>query len=265
MRTPFPGMDPWLEHPDLWTGVHNALIAAIQSDLAPRLRPKYVARIEERTYLSPSESLYLVGRPDMSVLRVRETGSESEDRSTPTSVMVEIPVPDRIKETWLEIRSVPDGEVITEIELLSPSNKSSSGKGHRLYRKKRARVFESPSHFVEIDLIRAGGPLPVSGSVPRSDYRILVSRCEQRPRAELFPFGVRDPVPRIRIPLRAEDPEPPLDLGPLVRAVYESGGFDLSIDYGRDPVPPLRDEDVRWADDVLTVAGVRRRPGPAGP
>ncbi len=41
MRPPFPGMDPWLENPIIWPGVHNWLITAIADDLAPKLAPRY--------------------------------------------------------------------------------------------------------------------------------------------------------------------------------------------------------------------------------
>ncbi len=34
MRPQFPGMDPWLEHPDLWPDVHNSLITAIRDELS---------------------------------------------------------------------------------------------------------------------------------------------------------------------------------------------------------------------------------------
>ena len=51
MRTPFPGMDPYLEQPESWQGFHNSLIAAVALDLAPRLRPRYYVATEERTYL----------------------------------------------------------------------------------------------------------------------------------------------------------------------------------------------------------------------
>ena len=39
MPTPFPGMDPYLERPNLWSNVHNSLITAIRDVLAPMLRP----------------------------------------------------------------------------------------------------------------------------------------------------------------------------------------------------------------------------------
>ena len=52
----FPGMDPYLEDPLLWSGVHHRLISAISDQLQPRLRPRYVAIIETRVYVEgPSE------------------------------------------------------------------------------------------------------------------------------------------------------------------------------------------------------------------
>jgi len=35
----FPGMDPYLEHPALWEGVHARLIVAIANQLQPKLNP----------------------------------------------------------------------------------------------------------------------------------------------------------------------------------------------------------------------------------
>ncbi|HEX9926523.1 MAG TPA: DUF4058 family protein [Anaerolineae bacterium] len=55
MPTPFPGMDPYLERPDLWPDVPNSLITALRNDLAPKLRPDYYLAIEERLYLAEAE------------------------------------------------------------------------------------------------------------------------------------------------------------------------------------------------------------------
>lgn len=41
-------MNPYLEHPELWTSVHSWLIVAIAEALAPDLRPKYRVAIEKR-------------------------------------------------------------------------------------------------------------------------------------------------------------------------------------------------------------------------
>jgi len=68
MRTPFPGMNPYLEHPELWPGLHNHLIAALALDLAPRLLPGYYVATEERTYVNEPDGLFFAGRPDLAVI-----------------------------------------------------------------------------------------------------------------------------------------------------------------------------------------------------
>src|SRR5712691_1941040 len=51
MNMPFPGMDPYLEHPVLWESVHVRLITTLANQLQPRLDPRYVASIEERVFV----------------------------------------------------------------------------------------------------------------------------------------------------------------------------------------------------------------------
>src|SRR5687767_12926313 len=51
----FPGMDPYLEHPALWGGVHASLIVYIRNYLQPLLRPRYVAAIEERVFIESGQ------------------------------------------------------------------------------------------------------------------------------------------------------------------------------------------------------------------
>lgn len=50
MPSPFPGMNPYLEHPARWQEFHDRLIVAIADELGPKLRPKYRAAVEERIY-----------------------------------------------------------------------------------------------------------------------------------------------------------------------------------------------------------------------
>jgi len=66
MRNPFPGMDPYLEQPELWKQVYNRLIVAIADTLTPQIVPKYRVSIEERVYSSVEDSL-LVGIADVAV------------------------------------------------------------------------------------------------------------------------------------------------------------------------------------------------------
>ena len=55
MASPFPGMDPYLEDPEIWSGVHASMLAAISEQLALMLRPRYVVRFEERVYVTGEE------------------------------------------------------------------------------------------------------------------------------------------------------------------------------------------------------------------
>src|SRR5215471_14324399 len=71
MPSPFPGMDPFLEG-SRWIGVHSQLCAEIARQLAPRLRPKYVALTNECFILATPEDVAITGRsvyPDTGVIQ----------------------------------------------------------------------------------------------------------------------------------------------------------------------------------------------------
>jgi hypothetical protein len=247
-------MDPYLEHPDLWPDVHNGLVAALRDELSPTLRPRYYVALEERTYLEEPGELALVGRPDVSVV-ARSGGADTgaESRRAPAVVEVELPFAEPVRETYLEVRSVPAGEVVTVVELLSPGNKR-PGTGRRIYLEKREIILSTRTSLVELDLLRAGERMPTRGPSPDSDYVILVSRAHRRPKADLFAFGVRDPIPKFPLPLRRGEEEPMVDLGRVLHALYDRASYDLRLDYGREAVPPLSAEDAAWASRLRTEA-----------
>ena len=71
MPSLFPGMNPYLEHPDRCSTVHNRLMVAIADRLTPQILPKYQVDIEKRIYeVMPSDSL-MIGRSDVSVQESR--------------------------------------------------------------------------------------------------------------------------------------------------------------------------------------------------
>ena len=253
MPSPFPGMDPWLEHAGLWPDVHNALVAAVRRVLGPLLRPRYFVALEERVYIDEVAGLELVGIPDVSLVS-RDSPERPSPERAPSAAVVEVAVPvaGRARETYLEVRGVEEGEVVTLIEVLSPANKR-PGEGRRLYLGKRSMVLASLTSLVEIDLLRSGERMPLLGTPPVTDYSVLVSRAWQRPRADLLPFGVRDPVSAFPVPLRRDEEEPLVDLGGLLASVYEEASYDLRVDYRRPPVPPLPDDDARWAEERLAA------------
>ncbi|NET57246.1 MAG: DUF4058 family protein [Symploca sp. SIO2E6] len=248
MRSPFPGMNPYLESPALWSEVHSWLIVELARMLNLHITPKYRAAVEKRVY----EQSILVGVPDISVTRQQTDAPVQPQTSTMTltpPVLVELPELEATVERYLEIREVATGEVVTVIEILSPKNKL-SGEGRNQYLSKRTKVLSSLSHLIEIDLLRRGEPLPIQYS-GTSDYRILVSRVEQRPIAQLYPFNVRDLLPCLTIPLRAGDEEPVIDLNELMDIVYQSAALGLTIDYRQQPIPQLKQADFEWIQSMV--------------
>src|ERR1700728_2465283 len=117
MRPPFPGMDPWLENPDLWLDFHNRLITAIADEIVPKVAPKYFVGVEQRMYEIQSGAAVYLGRPDVGVTwtGVKEPLSASGEmsRSTGPGILeleVEVPVTDHVDEWFLEVREAAGGK-----------------------------------------------------------------------------------------------------------------------------------------------------------
>jgi hypothetical protein len=248
MTLKFPGMNPYLENPELWSEVHFGLIAVLARSLNAVITPKYRAAVEKRVY---SDSL-LVGIPDVSVVQ-KETKSAKPNLATATlsePLAVTVPMTEEVQERFLEIREVGTGRVVTVVEVLSPKNKR-SGEGKQKYDAKRQKILSSDVSLVEVDLLRAGEPKPVAGGVA-SDYRILVSRSNRRPAAELYAFNLRDGIPLFPLPLTLRDEEPVINLQELLHKVYQEAALDLAIDYTQQPIPPISDGDFAWIQTLGT-------------
>jgi Protein of unknown function (DUF4058) len=186
--SPFPGMDPYLEHPTLWPGMHNGLIAALQLFLAPQLRPRYYVAMEERLYITEPDQRVFVWRPDLAVVGHPEAETVLQPAPSASSVLtVQVPLPDEVRETYLEVRETGTDDVVTVLEILSPTNKR-LGRGRRLYEDKRMEMLASRTHLMEIDLVRAGEPMPIMDHASASEYRILVSRGTAGPMPPCMPL-----------------------------------------------------------------------------
>jgi hypothetical protein len=93
---------------------------------------------------------------------------------------------------------------------------------------------------------------------PHIGYRILVSRASQRPKAELFAFGMQQAIPDFSLPLQSGDDEPMVPLNRMLHSLYDRAGYDLRIDYTQVPPPPaLLPDDAVWLDEQLKAAGMR--------
>ena len=93
--------------------------------------------------------------------------------------------------------------------------------------------------MVEIDLLRSGKPIALMAGDVASHCRILVSRSEQRPQADLYAFNLGDEIPLFPMPLKARDQEPIVNLHALLNQVYDRAGYEVVIDYTQEPVPAL--------------------------
>jgi hypothetical protein len=262
MPSPFPGMDPYLETPLLWRDVHHGLISQIQAALNPKLRPHYVARVELRVYVSDEDD---PGReaiiPDVRVESAprRKKGKRLKATvSLAEPLIVPLLLDNEIEEARVEIRHVESDSLVTVIEVLSPTNKIKGSRGRFSFMEKRQEIIAGPVHWVEIDLLCKGEPSVTRPPLVRSDYRVLISRAGERSHARYWPLSVRQPLPSIGIPLRGKDADVALDLSTVFRETYDHGAYDISIDYRKEPDPPLAEEDRGWADELLRARKLRR-------
>ena len=219
-------------------GAVRAVVRISQSD--DLLSRDYRVAVEKRVYLSQGDDAIWVDIPDVTVTSndqpIRQPVCSAVAVAAP--ITVEIPLAEEVPERYLEIREGATGRVITTIELLSPKNKR-AGVGRDAYLNKRQQILSSATHLVEIDLLRAGVPLPTIGLV-KADYRILISRSSERPQAHLYAFSLRQPIPTFAVPLSSEADEPVIDLQPLLHKIYDRARFELAVDYNQMPKPDAK-------------------------
>ncbi len=261
MRSPFPGMDPYLEKH--WGDVHHSLIAYMRSALNERLPNDLVARVEERVFV---ESAFGQERPVYPDVRVVEHGSAGAEATAVAEAValaepLELHLDDEpVTEGYIEIRDAGSGDkVIAVIEVLR-SNKH-PGDGQKLYRQKQRECREGGVSLVEIDLLRAGQrvfvvPVQIIPPPWRTTYQVCVWRAWRPNRAQIYAAPLRQRLPVVGIPLRETDPVLGLDLQALVDQCYRDGRYD-AVDYRAEPDPPLEGADREWADKLLREAGRR--------
>ena len=179
-------------------------------------------------------------RPDIAILSDPEFGPKragvGQGAATlePVSVVVETDDPEEIRETWIEILKLPDLELVTVIEVLSPTNKL--GGGREDYLNKRREFLNRPVHFVELDLLLGGHRLPMRAERPLDQFVAMVSRFERRPKAEVYTWSLREALPQIPIPLSAPDPDVLLEFAPPFVMAYERGFYSRILEYNQ-PLP----------------------------
>jgi hypothetical protein len=179
--------------------------------LIPRVRPRYIVRVEERAYVEHH-----------------------------------LPIPERVRETFLVVHERATMEVITVIEVLSLGNKRAGSDGQREYLYKREAILQSAAHLVELDLLRGGQRLPTIEPLPPADYFAFVCRAYDRPEAQVYAWTLRQSMPTIPIPLERGDADVRLDLQNVFTRVYDRAGYDYSLDNHHPIQPALDNADAAW-------------------
>lgn len=257
MKSPFPGMDPYLEQH--WEDVHTALIGYVRDALQPQLSEDLVARMEEKVYIEDKDDRWL-RRPDVRIVEL-PTSSEADQGSVATLVedepMLLEPVGDPIRHRSVLIYDSAGHRIVTAIEIHGPWNKS-PGRGLQLYMQKREQYLSSEMNLVEIDLIRAGDWTEMIGEhqIPdraKTTYRVTVSQPDKRGLYH-YPISIRSKLPTIKVPLRPQDEPAKLNLQELINKSYEMGRYNR-IDYSKPCKPPFIGPEKEWAEEVLKSRG----------
>lgn len=267
-RSPFPGMDPYIEACGLWEDFHDTIVTEIKKALAEVVPDRYTVRSGERTYIvlaAPEDDLdaSIQSQPDVAVLLPRGAdGPRRADDSrraperelesgTPATgiapVSMRALVTAEHRESFIEIRDArPERRLVTTIEVLSPSNKRSGSPGWTRYLRKRQAHLAGHANLVEIDLLRGGERMPMEDEWPESPYYFLSSRREDAPRCTVWPADFRRPLPGIPVPLAPPDADVELSLQPMVERIYAESRYWRDIDYAAPCRPPLGEEDSAW-------------------
>jgi hypothetical protein len=218
-------MDPYLEDPRYWPAFQHQLITCLYQSLLPGLVDRYRARVGQRHYITEQPLFTSVAREEH-------------------------------REEYIEILQRKDGRLITLIDMVSPTNRTTDV-GRQVYLHKRREARAAGANVVELDLVLQGQPIfEHTRSSPEPAYAIVVSRATRPDRTDIAEVTLQKELPRFKLPL-AGDEHAILDLRAAFVRSYDQGGFAAKIDYGRDPSQQLSGLTRQWMDDLLKKKQLR--------
>jgi hypothetical protein len=181
---------------------------------------------------------------------------------TDTGVIIEEQV-EKVSQGFIQIIDLKlNRRLVTQIEVLSPTNKTGDGK--KEYQEKQAEVRGSPVHLVELDLLKNGShtvAIPLVLLRQRFgtyDYLVSINSPPERYRHKVYAFPLDARLPALHIPLAAPDPAVAIELQTVYDRAYDEAGYDDVIDYSRDPLDVrLSQSQLQWLDQLLREKGKR--------
>lgn len=266
VANPFPGMNPYLEDPALWGDVHHTLISVLRRQLNRVLPEGYAALIQERVYVERDgvRQGYL---PDVAVSTRRGQPHPSSGGAAIADAPVHIEIlTEPLREPFIEIYSIrhKGRQLVSVIEILSPTNKTPNSTGRRLYLRKQRDLLRSQTHLIEVDLLHAGAhtafpPAEMLRRVrPSWDYLVCLHRAGWGgAEAGVWFIDLPQPLPRIAIPLLPSDPDVEVHLQAALDETYLEGQYHQVIDYAAECPAPLPSAVREWVSDCLRKRGRR--------
>jgi hypothetical protein len=255
-------MDPYLEHPAFFPGLHDSLITYLREALQAALPEPYYADSRTRVWIETSGRAV---EPDVDLIR-----SPGPSRGTNGGAVavacppVAIPVAgEEVSESFLEIHTTQDNHpLITAIEVLSPTNKTPGAHGRTQYVQKQEELLKSRVNLLEIDLLRAGQhttAVTYNDAVAKAgpfDYHVCVRKMDELQYFFVYPIRLPERLPELLIPLLPGDRDVKIDLQLVFDRCYDTGPYRRSNPYRRPPEPPLSPEQAAWAAQLLREKGL---------
>lgn len=240
MPSPFPGMDPYLEDPLEWPGVRHGLLAAISHELNRQIVPGLIARICEQVYVvSAAELTRRTSTPIHGPVARTRLGDQPALGPTISPALAIHPYSgdEMVRDRYIEIQEARSRAVVTTIELLSSESKLLHSTNRDQFLARRQAIFVSQTHWLEIDLLRAGErPADI---VLGSDYYAMLRPGDGDGAYAIWSTNLHDRLPTIIVPLRSPYPDVLLDVQAAFDEVYERAYYSM-------PDPPLKLSDANW-------------------
>ena len=253
MQSPFPGMDPFIEAYN-WRGFHLKMISRIEDHLVPQLPEPYA--ISTELNMTANDLIFFRRKDYVADLGITDGGKVEEPPGNygragaidPPQAYSRL---QDLAQRTLTIRAKDSSELVTTIEVLSPSNKV--GQGGMDYRSKRLELLRNQVNLVEIDLVRAGTPPFVSPNwVPRTYHFQSIDVVAEA--ISYWTVGLAERLPTISVPLLPGEVPLVLDLQSVFTENYRSSTLNRVLKYEVDQLKPAPTDEEREVIQVILGA-----------